>query len=228
MSQLTADQKLDLVLQEITSVKQLQLDIKHLVTRVATLETKVQAQDDVIKRHEETIKSLSTEVTSLKEKTNLQEQLQKGDAIRLFNFPGSNDETGLSSKVYDKILKPILQAAKSKGDLSSVPKLNDLIDDCFRVGRFSPGANKPPPPIIIKFISLDARLAILKNKRTNTPSPTEGEKAIGIKRYVLAEDLTTPTYRKLQELLKDDRVDKAWTIGGEIWYVTPGENVRPK
>ena len=220
-SQLTSDQKLDRLLQEISIVRDKQDTLEKLVTRVGVLETKVEEQDAVIK-------SLMSEVTSLKGKVNTLEQLQRSNTIRLFGFPGSNDETHLASKVYDRILKPILTAAKTKGDISSVPQLNNTVEEVFRAGKFSPGANKPPPPIIIKFNSSNIRLAVLKNKRNSTPQPTEGEKASGIKRFVIAEDLTTPTYRKLQDLQKDDRVVKAWTVAGEIWFVTQGDNIRPK
>jgi hypothetical protein len=56
------------------------------------------------------------------------------------------------------------------------------------------------------------------------PTPSEEEKAAGAKKFLIADDLTTPTYRKLQELLQHDQVAKAWTMSGCIWYVLVGEN----
>jgi len=221
MANLTTDQKLDLLLQDMSVVKDKVVTLEKLMTKVELLETKVNVQ-------EESIKTLTSEVTVLKEKVNQLEQIQKGNAIRLYGFPGSNDEVGLATKVYDRVLKPILTAARAKGDIPTVPQINNTVEGVFRAGRFAAGSGKPPPPVIIKFSSTSTRLAVLKNKRSSMPAPTEGEKAAGIKRFVIAEDLTTPTYRKLQELLKDDRVVKAWSIGGEIWFVTQGENVRPK
>ena len=202
-------------------VKDKQVTIEKLVTSVAALETQVRDQAEVIK-------TLTSEVTFLKDKVNSMEQLQRGNAIRLYGFPGSNDETGLAGKVYERVLKPILAAAKSKGDIASVPQVNNAVEEVFRAGRFAAGSGKPPPPVIIKFVSSSTRLAVLKNKRVSMPSPTEGEKASGLKRFVIAEDLTTPTYRKLQEILKDERVSKAWTIGGDIWFMLTGENSRPQ
>ena len=222
-SQLTMDQKLDLMLQKISSVEDKQQNLEKLVNRVSELENIVHGQTEVIK-------NLTSEVTILKDKVNSFEQLQRGNAIRLFGFPGSNDETNLSGRVYDRILKPILAAAKTKGDISSVPQINNLVEDVFRAGKFAAGANKPPPPVIIKFTATAAaaRLAVLRNKRTSMPAPSEGEKAQGIKRFGISEDLTTTTYRKLQDLQKDERVNRAWTINGEIWFVLEGENSRPK
>jgi hypothetical protein len=220
-SQLTMDQKLDLMLQKITAVEDKQSNIEKLVNRVTELENTVHDQSEVIKK-------LTSEVTLLKDKVNTFEQIQRGNAVRLFGFPGSNDETNLSGRVYDRILKPILAAAKAKGDIATVPQINNVVEDVFRAGKFAAGANKPPPPVIIKFTAAATRLAVLKNKRTSMPSPTEGEKSQGIKRFGIAEDLTSPTYRKLQDLQKDERVNRAWTINGEIWFVLEGENMRHK
>jgi len=224
---LTSDQKLDVILSELASVKVMQQNIEKLVNRVSTLETLVTSQAATISAYEGTIKSLVSEVKFLKDRSNAQDQNLKSNAVRLFNFPGSNDETGLHAKVYERILKPILVAAKAKGDLATVPQVNNVIEEVFRAGRFAAGSNKPPPPIIIKFVSSAVRLAVLKNKRTNIPPPSEAEKALGLKRFVLAEDLTTPTYRKLQELMKEEKVTKAWTMNGEIWFVV-GENSQPR
>jgi len=219
--QSTTDQKLDLLLQDLAIVKEKVVGMEKLYSQVTVLET-------TVKEQEKTIRSQALDITYLKEQVNGLNQLHKGKTLRLFNLPGSDDETHLSTKVYDRILKPILVAAKAKGDISTLPQMCNVIEDCFRAGRFSPGANKPPPPIIIKFTSTAIRLAILKNKRINMPSPTEGEKSNGTRRFAIAEDLTSPTYKKLQELMKDERVSKAWTMSGEIWVLPVGDNARSR
>ena len=101
------------------------------------------------------------------------------------------------------------QLQSLKGDLLTLPQVGTTITEVYRAGRFSQGVNKPPPPVVVKFTSPNIRMAVLKNKRTNMPLPTE----VGAKRFIIVEDLTPATYRKLQELAGDDRVDKAWTIG---------------
>ena len=98
-----------------------------------------------------------------------------------------------------------------------------MIESIFRAGRFSPGQNKPPPPVIIKFLSSAPRLAIFKNKKLSMPKPNESEVALGIKRFIITEDLTTATYRKYQEILQHERVSRAWTIDGVIYFVPVGD-----
>jgi hypothetical protein len=38
------------------------------------------------------------------------------------------------------------------------------------------------------------------------------------------EDLTVPTFKKLSELLADDRVEKAWSTEGKIRFVLMGND----
>ena len=87
-SQLSSEQKLDMILSKISEVKQ-------LVKRVATLETLVSEQDIITQHLSLEVKSLSSKVKTLKEKANAIDQLLKGNAFRLFRFPGSNDEMSL-------------------------------------------------------------------------------------------------------------------------------------
>ena len=219
----SSDEKLDLILQKMSSIELKvsaievrQENLEQLVNRVAQLENKVQD-------HDSTFTSMQREIKFLKETVNTQDQAKRGDTLRLFNFPGSNDEVDLPARVYETILKLILAAAKTGGDLQTLPHLTTICTDIFRAGKFSPGQNKPPPPVIVKFSSLPARLAILKNKRQNMPPAPEGAK-----RYVIVENLSPPTYRKLQEYQQDERISKAWTINRDIWVVPVRDNKKPK
>jgi hypothetical protein len=94
----------------------------------------------------------------------------------------------LSSRVYEKILKPVLNSPK-------------------------------PPPIVITFSSSQTRLAILRHKRNNLPTPSDDEKRGGIKNYILAEYLTSPTFRMLKLLHADERISKAWSTEGRLKFI---------
>ena len=212
ITNLSDSQKLDFLVTAVVSLQQGQAKIEQLVTRVQSLEVKVDSQDKLIA-------SLQKEVKFLKERDNVREQQTRCNTLRLFNFPGSDSETNLAARVYEKLLKPILAAAKSKGDISTLPQLPNTIEEVFRAGRFAAGANKPPPPVIIRFTSSAIRLAVLKNKRNNTPPPQEGAK-----RMILVEDLTPASHRKLKDLQEDDRVAKAWTMSGTLWVVKNGDD----
>jgi len=66
---LTSDQKLDVILSELASVKVMQQNIEKLVNRVSTLETLVTSQAATISAYEGTIKNLVSEVKFLKDRS---------------------------------------------------------------------------------------------------------------------------------------------------------------
>ena len=220
----SADEKLNMLLNAVSLLLQGQEKIEKLSANVSTLEAKVTS-------HENTINTLSKEVKRLKELANDREQEARENVIRLFNFPSSSEDNAsdhgkaLANRVYDRILKPVLAAAKAKDDISSVPQINNVIDECFRIGKptLRDGVLRPPP-IIIKLKSKQLKQAILKNKKSSLPSPSDREKSDGIKRFVLVEDLTSPTFKKLSEIIADERVEKAWTIEGQIRFVLVGND----
>jgi uncharacterized coiled-coil protein SlyX len=216
MEKLSDSQKLDLILQSIAVLPKMQADLESMVARVTSLEAKVETQ-------EKTIGYLRCEVRALQNRVNDHEQERRNLSLRLFHFPGSDSETGLAKKVYDKLLKPILKAAHAKGDLPTTPQVDNVIEEIYRAGRFAAGANKPPPPIIIKFVSPAVRKAILMHKRNNTPPPDSGSK-----RLILTEDLTPDTHKKLKQLMDDERVVKVWSRSGTLWYVPRGDNAKAK
>ena len=208
----SVDKKLDLILGEIALLREKTDSIASLVAKVSSLEIKLAVS-------EATIVALSSEVKYLKDRDNARDQSDRQLSLRIFNVPGSNSETGLTSKVYEDVLKPLLSAAKSQGEIPTLPQVGTTIAECYRAGKFSPGSNKPPPPVIVKFLSANHRMGVLKCKRNHTPAPQAG-----CKRITIVEDLTPATHRKFKELLEDDRVQKVWTRNGTIWVVAKESN----
>ncbi len=123
----------------------------------------------------------------LKNYVNFNNQLLRGSSIRLLGFPMADEEVGatdggkaLAGRIYDKIIKPILVAAKTKG---AIPNCGNTIDKCNRAGRASSDKSKPPP-VVIKLCSKQIRLAILRNKKASVPAPSTADSACGIKRLL--------------------------------------------
>jgi hypothetical protein len=95
---------------------------------------------------------LTREVNNLKIAVNNSDQLRRSNSIRLVGFSMSEDEAGatdggrsLATRVYAKILKPILSAARAKG---AIPSCASVIEECYRVGKASSNKSKPPPVVI--------------------------------------------------------------------------------
>jgi hypothetical protein len=191
---------------------------------LADSQAKVLALDTKVGTLEQRVVTLESELLSLKEVSNNREQASKLCSVRIHGFPVTDEELAatdggktLGSKVYERLIKPILAAARTKGDITSVPHFNTAVEDCFRVGR--PTKTGKPVPLIMKFTNKNTRLAVLRNKRTNTPAPAESERSEFVKRFSIVEDLTTPSYKLLRMLQDDERVSKVWTVEGRIRLV---------
>ena len=216
------EEKMDLALFWLASMAKQQARVEVLEKKVSDLEVKVASQ-------EATISSLVKEAKSSKEMANARDQEARGNAIRLFGLPITQEESSgtkhLSNIVYDRILKPILTAARAKGDITSIPHSANLIEDCYRANKSAAGASASdsPPPIIIK-MSKPHRLAVLRNKRLNMPSPSDAEKLSGVKRFIIVEDLTSANHKMLRDLQGDERVEKVWSVDGRLRLVLNGED----
>jgi uncharacterized coiled-coil protein SlyX len=219
----TMEEKIDLILFYLADISKKQGIIVKLEEKITVLESKTASQ-------EATISSLCKEVRMLKESNNDRDQASRGLTLRLFGLPLTKDEQDgtktTSSVAYDRILKPVLSAAKTKGIITSIPQLPTLVSECYRARRSGSG---PPesasaPPIIIKFINPLHRLALLRCKKDNTPSPSDSERAAGFKRFVMVEDLTPANHTMLKDLQNDDRVSKVWSVDGRIRFVLSGDD----
>jgi hypothetical protein len=201
--------KLDAVLAELKDVK----------GRV------VQAETD--------IKNAFNEIFELKEKLNTFEQKDRATAIRIFGLPlteeekdGADPQKATAKVAYERLLRPILSAAKDKGLISTLPHLPNVIVEAFRLNskkNSSSSSTSRPPPILIKLASTHIKTAIFKAKSTSLPEPSEAEKSAGINRFHVAEDLTSPTFNLLMDLRAHKKIERAWTTEGQIRYTIKGD-----
>jgi len=175
------------------------------------------------------VSSMSKEIKSLKEVVNHREQLARNLVIRINGLPLSEDEihgpdaAGAAAKAaYDRILRPILTAAKTKAIIPTTPSLNNTIVKAYRF-TIKSASMSGPPPIVLTLASSAIKTAIFKAKKDAMPTTSDADKAAGSKRFTMAEDLTPPTYQFLQRLREDKRVSRAWSVDGAIRYVRDGD-----
>jgi hypothetical protein len=214
----TVQEQLTLVISMLKEQSELLNDTRKML---ADSQAKVLGLESTVTTLERKVTVLESELLAVKEVSNNREQAAKLSSVRLHGFPVTDEEIAatdggkaLCNRVYDRILKPILTAARAKGDIASVPHCANAIEECFRVGR--PSKSGRPAPLIIKFASKNLRIAVLRNKKNNTPSPLEHERSEFVKRFAIVEDLTTPTYKLLKQLQDLDSVAKVWTVEGRI------------
>ncbi len=123
-----------------------------------------------------TVAGLKKDVVDLKDQLNHRNQADKSLNLRIFGFPVTPEETGatdggegLKKRVYDRLLKPVLTAARTAGDVPTVPHAGTAVTSIYRAGKAS--ANARPPPLVVKLASADLKIAVLRHKRRNLPPP---------------------------------------------------------
>ena len=97
------------------SVGEVKEDIKNLQYDVAD--------------HHDCLAALEDDMLEQKEASNQQQQQLRSLTLHLLNLPvvpGEKDDNnaGLRARVYDTVLKPLLNAAKAAQDLSTVPQMS--------------------------------------------------------------------------------------------------------
>jgi hypothetical protein len=210
----TMEDKVDIVLQ-------LLMEQSELLTKSQLKIEQLEKENLAMKS---SITSLNKEVYGLKNSSNRREQNLLNNSIRIFGVSVSEDEPNstdggkaLSLKVFERVLKPILLAAKVKGSISTT------IEDCYRAGK--PTADKSrPPPVVVKLCSPSLRLAVLRNKKAGLAPPPETDLRIGIKKFTIVEDLTGDNFKMLRSLAGDPRVAKAWSIDGNIRFTLANDS----
>jgi hypothetical protein len=218
----SVQEQLNLVISMLKEQSNLLNETRQMLT---DSHAKVSALESKVSTLEVKVTTLESDILTLKETSNNCEQQSKLCSIRIHGLPVTDDELAatdggktLSNKVYERILKPILVAAKTKGDISSVPHCPNVVEDCYRAGR--PSKSGKPVPIVVRIANKNLRLAILRNKRNNMQSPSEAERSEFVKRFTIVEDLTGPTFRLLKLLQDSVTVSKAWTVEGKIRFIS--------
>jgi hypothetical protein len=186
---------------------------------------KLEAIANRVDNIESDVKHAFAEIFELKDKINNIEQKERSLAIRIFGLPTSSDEkdsidNSTAKHVYDRILRPILIHAKDQKLINSVPQLQNVINEAFRLPykKSSSSSFSPKhPPILVKLATTQIKIAILKSKSA-TPEPTETEKSTGTRHFHIAEDLTPSTFNLLMDLRTNPAVEKAWTTEGQVRY----------
>ena len=220
------NKKLDLILEQLKALGPMTAMLTELKDSISTVKEEVRSLQFESSAHADRLDALEKDMRSQKDLANKQQQQLRSLTVRLLNFPVSAGEkednnNGLKTHVYDRILKPLLSAAKSSKALSTLPQLGSVIEACFR--SFNSTSASSPPPVIIKLVSRPIKLALL-NHRKDLAKPTAEEIAAGISKFALVEDLTYDTHKTLIALSKSSKTAKVWTQDGAIRFILTGKS----
>ena len=219
----------------MADANEIQSSLRQLIAAAAVTNNKLEAVERRLENLEELqrrISSISREVDSIKEKQNDIEQESKAYLVRINGLSVSDTEMedlgyekAIMKKAYDKVIKPILTAAKNNGVIDSVPVFLNVLEQGTLVSRGikDKQGRTLPPTMCVRFINRYTRNTVMRMKKDYIPTPTAAEKAAGVQRYSITEDLTVTTAKKLKEIRDSGKVERAWTVDGRIRYTKLGD-----
>lgn len=199
-----------------------------LMLEMTEVKAELSSAKEELEGVKEELMSAKKELLDCKKRDNDREQYARCWSVRVFGLDVTKEEedthgkdAAVMRKAYNKIFKPVLTAAKSKGACESVPGWQNLLGNGHKVGKpYMKDGIMQPSACIVRFSSRYMRNVFLRHKKEHMPSPTEDEKKAGVSKFFVTEDLTKANYDMLQKLIKETSVDKVWTIDGNIRFVT--------
>jgi hypothetical protein len=214
-----------------TANVELNASIQLLITSVSQIKTKLDSVDsrlDAIAALQTQVNTLTKETEYLKKTINNLDQEARCKTVRIIGLAISEadikqhgQDKAIMKKAYDKLIKPILAAAKVKGEIETIPVLLNVLEQGRFAGRgvMDQQGRSLPPICSVSFTNRFLRNVVMRYKKDNIPSPTDAERAAGINRFAIVEDLTSVNAKRLKEYRDDSRVSRAWTVDGRIRFV---------
>ena len=167
------------------------------------------------------------EIDLLKNSLNDRETYARSWSMRVLNVPLHPDvETNtrvVMETVYTNLLMPILEGAKSKGEISSYPSCETLLE----TAHILPSKPNTTKPIQVRFYSRYWRSLIFRHRKeyapretSETTSSARGQAGSSKSRmkHPFFEDLTSATFKQLKNIKLHKDIASAWTVNGTIRF----------
>jgi hypothetical protein len=158
------------------------------------------------------------DIKLLKTKINDVEMHQRSYNIRVFNMEldgDVNNTRNVKQQVYDKLLRPVLDGAVSKGRMTSVPSADQLLE----MAHILPGKEGKTKPIICRFYDRYYRTTFLQLRKEFAPkSTTSPANRNAAYLYPAYEDMSSDMFKKMREISSNAAVKSCWAAGGILRF----------
>ena len=175
------------------------------------------------------------EIRQLNHRLNELEQYTRGGSIRVLNVPLTDEEernnTQVATKLYNLVLKPILQGALDSGDIDNIPSREQLIEKAHVL----PGKDGEHKPIIARFYNREMRVLCFQHKKKSVPRVPAGastsrrnQEKEGSYCFPFYEDLTKANFVAMRAISDHKDVQSCWSINGQLKFKLIGSTVVKK
>jgi gas vesicle protein len=175
------------------------------------------------KELKQVVQNQADEIADLRNEINDREIHARSWSIRALNIPipaGQESNNGaVMEAVYKELVAPILEGAKAKGDIPTVPPCHSLIE----VAHILPGKSGKKP-VIVRFFSRYWRSLLFKHRKEyaprEDPAPAAATSATRPAKmcFPFFEDLSRVTFKQLMTIQQHEQVVSAWTVSGIIRF----------
>jgi hypothetical protein len=190
-------------------------DLADSIEEMKRLLTASKEENEKLKKH---LLERDQEILELRGQLNNVEQHNRAWSVRVMGLPLTADEERSSKlvkrKLFDTLLRPILEGAVREGDLDEVP-LN--AENLLEMAHALPAKEGAVKPIIARFHAREMRSLVFRHKKRFAPKYEAGPQKDRFK-YLIFEDLTRLNFNKMRALAADPRVAAAWSANGQIRY----------
>ncbi len=207
--------KLDTMQKSLTALEGLPGKVTNLETLLKTANEK---QAELVK----SLESMDRDMRTLRLKLNGLEQHNRSWSIRVngvqLNEEEEADIKAVKERVYNNILKPILDGAVEMGDLPELPPASAVLEHAHVL----PSRDRSKPkPIICRFYCREIRGLVFRHKRAfaprEVPSSNNRDRP-GRYMFPFFEDLTKVNFSKMRAIAANPRVEACWSSGGLIKF----------
>jgi hypothetical protein len=211
----TISGQLENILEQLQKANQRLDDQEERFTKLEAMLNANMLENTVLK---EQLLNKDNDIKLLKSKINDVEMHQRSYNIRVFNMEldgNTNNTRNVKQQVYDKLLRPVLDGAVTKGRLDSVPPADQLLE----TAHILPGKEGKTKPIICRFYDRFYRTTFLQLRREFAPkstSTTTNRNAAYL--YPTYEDMSSDMFKKMREINNNAAVKSCWAAGGILRF----------
>jgi hypothetical protein len=193
--------------------------LENLPARLSKMESLL---EKVNKENSDLIKAVAfkeDQINDLYKRLNNLEQHNRSWSIRIngLNIPTEveNSNKAVKKIVYDSLLLPIFRGAVEKGDLPSIPPLENTLE----IAHILPARGDAKKPVIARFFEREVRDIIFRNKKEFAPRgrPSNSGQP-GRYLYSFFEDLTKTNFAKMRAIAAHESVAACWSSRGNLKF----------
>ena len=163
-----------------------------------------------------------SEVLQLKNRLNGIEQHNRANCLRVFNLKldgDASDNDNVARQLYANVLLPILEGARAKGRLRTIPSQDELIE----VAHILPTKADKANPIICRLYKRGMRTVIMQHKKEFAPRARVASSSSGSSRpppflFPIHEDMTRDSFQLMRAMNAHNDVLACWASGGQLRF----------